>query len=892
MAKKMLIDATHPEETRVGIVDENNKLSDYDFESTLKKALKGNIYLAKVARVEPSLQAAFIDYGGDRHGFLAFNEIHPDYFRIPISDRQNAEKTLAETIEQEELKRQEEQEKSAIENPSSEISTFGGELDVEEEMETNFDQNTPSLHRLYKIQEVIKKNQVILVQVTKEERGGKGAALTTYISMAGRYCVLMPNSPNSGGISRKIASSKDRKRLREILDSLNTPEGMGLIIRTAGMERSKVEIKRDAEYLMRTWNEIRKVTLDSIAPCLIYQEDEIIKRAIRDLYSKDVDQILVQGEEGYKVAKNFMKTLMPSHGKRVQLYKDDESPLFFSHRIERQIDEMHMPMVRLPSGGSIVIHPTEALVSIDINSGRSTKERHIEETAFKTNLEAADEIYRQVRLRDLAGLIVIDFIDMDNAKNTAAVEKRIRDIFRMDRARVQIGKISAFGLLEISRQRLKASILETAFTPCAHCAATGYIRSVESTALMILRVLEEEGYSRKAKRILIKLPHSVAFYILNQKRKQIADIENRHAMAIELDGDESMHPPQYNIVRLEMLPEAIQDKPTQQTDNHHRQNDTPHRQNEAHHRQTGLQKSNTINNAARSQQKTSGDNTQEASTHSPQQHQKNEVSGSGSSSGRRRRRRRSGSSRHNEQGQVQAQAQTQTHGVASEFSEDAQLQKKYDQSLQTAAEKEANFLRTVKHSDNPEASDQSRGDINGGPGSAGRNRRRRNRNRNRKRTNNPNFQPGQNLQNVSDAEAHQPVIMQERSDNPEPANSREERAPTARPRRHNPKPRINESVTESAGASSSTPKAPIETESVQAKPKRTAQTKETASKEDAPKSTTRKRSAPAAKAEADGDSKATAPRKLRTKKTESVSEGAPTTEKKTRSRKKEQPAEE
>ncbi|MGN6671557.1 MAG: Rne/Rng family ribonuclease [Candidatus Nucleicultricaceae bacterium] len=877
MAKKMLIDATHPEETRVGIVDENNKLSDYDFESTLKKALKGNIYLAKVARVEPSLQAAFIDYGGDRHGFLAFNEIHPDYFRIPISDRQNAEKTLAETIEQEELKRQEEQQKSTSEDPSSEISTFGGELDVEEEMETNFDQNTPSLHRLYKIQEVIKKNQVILVQVTKEERGGKGAALTTYISMAGRYCVLMPNSPNSGGISRKIASSKDRKRLREILDSLNTPEGMGLIIRTAGMERSKVEIKRDAEYLMRTWNEIRKVTLDSIAPCLIYQEDEIIKRAIRDLYSKDVDQILVQGEEGYKVAKNFMKTLMPSHGKRVQLYKDDESPLFFKHRIERQIDEMHMPMVRLPSGGSIVIHPTEALVSIDINSGRSTKERHIEETAFKTNLEAADEIYRQVRLRDLAGLIVIDFIDMDNAKNTAAVEKRIRDIFRTDRARVQIGKISAFGLLEISRQRLKASILETAFTPCAHCAATGYIRSVESTALMILRVLEEEGYSRKAKRILIKLPPSVAFYILNQKRKQIADIENRHAMAIELDGDESMHPPQYNIVRLEMLPDATQDKTTQQNDTHHRQND-------AHHRQNGLQKSNNGNNGARPQP--SGDKTQEASVHSPQQHQKNE----GSSSGRRRRRRRSGSNRHNEQ-QAHGQVQTQAQDVTAEFSEDAQLQKKYDQSLQTAAEKEANFLRNVKHSDHSETSDQPRGDSNGGPGSAGRNRRRRNLNRNLKRNNNPKYQTGQYFQNVSDTQEHQPVTMQERSNNPEPANSREERAATARPRRHNPKPRVSES----AGESPSTPKAPagiesVGTESAKPKPKRTAKPKEAVEKEGAPKSSAKQKSTSSTKSESGDDSKPTTTRKPRAKKIESASDGAAKTEKKTRSRKKEQPA--
>ncbi|MBX9696658.1 MAG: Rne/Rng family ribonuclease, partial [Alphaproteobacteria bacterium] len=604
-----------------------------------------------------------------------------------------------------------------------------------------------SLHRLYKIQEVIKKNQVILVQVTKEERGGKGAALTTYISMAGRYCVLMPNSPNSGGISRKIANTKDRKRLREILDTLNTPEGMGLIIRTAGMERSKVEIKRDAEYLMRTWNEIRKVTLDSIAPCLIYQEDEIIKRAIRDLYSKEVDEILVDGEEGYKVAKNFMKTLMPSHTKRVQLFKDEQSPLFFKHRIEKQIDEMHMPVVRLPSGGSIVIHPTEALVSIDINSGRSTKERHIEETAFKTNMEAADEIYRQVRLRDLAGLIVIDFIDMDNAKNTANVEKRVRDIFRNDRARVQIGKISAFGLLEISRQRLKASLLETAFTPCAHCAATGFVRSVESTALMILRILEEEGYSKKAKRISIKLPRSVAFYMLNQKRTQIADIERRHQVHFDLDGDDTLYIPQYSIVRLELTPDALLEK----EEGHH----------EPHRRHAGVQHQQVVHQTKEPAPHHREPVTEErpAAAHpQPQPHHQQDPRPEGSTSSRRRRRRR-GSNRNNPESQqnrikpesVQDQNVAEPPQVgSSEYTQNAQLQKRYDQILQTNAEKEANFM-AKEHLIDPAAprhheprEPRQALDSNGQPiPGGGRNRRRRNRGRNRGRR--PDSQQDQNV---------------------------------------------------------------------------------------------------------------------------------------------------
>lgn len=555
MTKTMIIDAAHPEETRVAVIDENNRLSDFDFESTTKQIFKGNIYLAKVARVEPSLQAAFIDYGGNRHGFLAFSEIHPDYFRIPVSDRE----ALKAELQQSELEEKTEElpplteitktsESNVEDEFSMPISVLGGEAPPHEEDELII--RRPSLHRRYKIQEVIHKNQIMLIQVVKEERGGKGAALTTFLSIAGRYCVLMPNSPRSGGISRKISNANDRTRLREILDDLAISEGMGLIIRTAGRERTKMEIKRDAEYLMRTWNGIRLHTLESIAPTLIYEEEDIIKRAIRDLYTKDVESILVDGEDGYKIAKTFMKTLMPSHVKRVQNYKSTTIPLFRKFGVEAQIDEMYNPAVRLSSGGSIVIHPTEALVSIDINSGRSTRERHIEETALKTNLEAADEIARQVRLRDLAGLIVIDFIDMDEPRHVAAVERRIREAFKNDRARIQMGKISPFGLLELSRQRLRPSILETTAHPCSHCNATGFVRSIESSSLYILRAIEDEGYKGNVAEILVHVPQKVAFYLLNSKRSHLRMIEERHNLQVFIEGDESLISPQYRLSRL------------------------------------------------------------------------------------------------------------------------------------------------------------------------------------------------------------------------------------------------------------------------------------------------------------------------------------------------------
>jgi ribonuclease E len=558
MKKTMIIDAAHPEETRVAVIDENNRLSDFDFESATKKIFKGNIYLAKVARVEPSLQAAFIDYGGNRHGFLAFSEIHPDYFRIPVSDREALKAELHQSVFEEktedlrppleDIRTEASLEPGTEEEFSMPISVLGGESPPHEEDELII--RRPSLHRRYKIQEVIHKNQIMLIQVVKEERGGKGAALTTFLSIAGRYCVLMPNSPRSGGISRKISNATDRTRLREILDDLAISEGMGLIIRTAGRERTKMEIKRDAEYLMRTWNGIRLHTLESIAPALIYEEEDIIKRAIRDLYIKDVESILVDGEEGYKIAKTFMKTLIPSHIKRIQNYKSTTTPLFRKFGVEAQIDEMYNPAVRLSSGGSIVIHPTEALVSIDINSGRSTRERHIEETALKTNLEAADEIARQVRLRDLAGLIVIDFIDMDEPRHIAAVERRVREAFKNDRARIQMGKISPFGLLELSRQRLRPSILETTAHPCTHCNATGFVRSIESASLYILRAIEDEGFKGSSAEVLVHVPPKVAFYLLNSKRSHLRMIEERHNMHVFIEGDESLISPQYRLNRL------------------------------------------------------------------------------------------------------------------------------------------------------------------------------------------------------------------------------------------------------------------------------------------------------------------------------------------------------
>lgn len=535
----MLIDATHMEETRVAIVDASHTLMDYDFNSSLKKTIKGNIYLAKIARVEPSLQAAFVDYGNMRHGFLAFNEIHPDYFRIPMSDREELQKEIL-TITQTSDHGEDPLEESA----TDEDDTFN---DKGPHLEDSGKRRFASLHRRYKIQEVLKKGQIVLVQAIKEERANKGAALTTFLSLPGRYCVFMPNSPKSGGISRKISNQNDRSRLKKSLSALNLPQGMGLIVRTAGKDRTRTEIKKDAEYLMRLWNDIRETTLASVAPSLIYQEDDIIKRAIRDMYSKDVDEILVEGDEGYKNAKTFMKTLMPSHGKKIKHYKQETCSLFHAHTLEEQIDNLHHAQVSLPSGGSIVLHPTEALVSIDVNSGKSTRERHIEETAFKTNLEAAVEIARQVRLRDLAGLIVIDFIDMDEPRNIAAVERRVKESFKQDRARVQMGRISSFGLFELSRQRLNPSILEVSAQSCSHCKGTGYVRSTESLSMHILRSLEDMCLKHAARTLTVNVSTPVAFYLFNYKRSTLNTIENRHHVQIIIQTDDHLGPENFTI---------------------------------------------------------------------------------------------------------------------------------------------------------------------------------------------------------------------------------------------------------------------------------------------------------------------------------------------------------
>jgi ribonuclease E len=688
MTKRMLIDATHAEETRV-VVLEGNRLEDFDVETQSRRQLKGNIYLAKVVRVEPSLQAAFVEYGGNRHGFLAFGEIHPDYYQIPVADRQRliqmqeeearaeeeaddfpgTEDTPSQPLQVDQDIRQGDAyttapliaaapsedagaepaepssegsapaprsdstelgpdaapeasepavshetavsinetepvpphadvsapefsapefsapefsapQFSAPESSGSESSgidttsdagqneedrlgsrvqevpqtdqappeTIGGENDTGDEVRER--RSVSRFTRNYKIQEVIRRRQILLIQVVKEERGTKGAALTTYISLAGRFCVLMPNSPRGGGISRKITSATDRRRLKEVTAELEIPRGMGLIVRTAGANRPKPEIKRDCEYLLRLWDDIREHTLRSVAPALIYEEASLIKRAIRDVYSRDVDEILVDGEDGWKAARDFMRMLMPTHVKKVQLWRDGGVPLFTRQQVESQLDAMLVPSVQLRSGGYLVINQTEALVAIDVNSGRSTRERGIEETALRTNLEAADEVARQLRLRDLAGLIVIDFIDMESKKHNTAVERRMKDALKNDRARIQVGPISHFGLMEMSRQRLRPSIAETSLSICSHCGGTGHVRSTESAALHILRTLEEEGSKRRAAEILVHVASSCALYILNNKRERLTDIEARYGMKIGFAADETLLPAQTRIDRV------------------------------------------------------------------------------------------------------------------------------------------------------------------------------------------------------------------------------------------------------------------------------------------------------------------------------------------------------
>jgi ribonuclease E len=648
----MLIDASHPEETRVVVLD-GQRVEEFDFEAASKRPLKGNIYLAKVTRVEPSLQAAFVEYGGNRQGFLAFSEIHPDYYQIPVADRMallaeqeeearqrqeddiesfeissgkhpskkkadssddagladDAESDTAEDSDEESSQDGETNSENGFEEPAAEFVVEGEEEVVthveetavegpeeqpatEAPVEFGFEPSSPDeaaseeapaaeiptengesapaaderrepaqaleakrpsqrwmRRRHYKIQEVIKRRQIILVQVVKEERGNKGAALTTYLSLAGRYCVLMPNTPRGGGISRKITNATDRKRLKSAAQALDLPEGMGLIIRTAGENRTKLEIKRDYEYLLRLWDTIRELTLKSTAPACVYEEGDLIKRAIRDLYNKDVTEVVVEGEDGYRNAKDFMRMLMPSHAKNVKPYKEPV-PLFQRHHIEAQLDAMFSPTVTLKSGGYLVINQAEALVAIDVNSGRATREHSIEETATKTNLEAADEIGRQLRLRDLAGLIVIDFIDMEDSRNDRAVEKRLHNAVKNDRARIQIGKISQFGLMEMSRQRLRAGVIAGSTVPCPHCGGQGIVRSVESTSLRVLRALEEEAQKQRCEALLVHVAADVAIYTLNQKRRELARIETDYDFAITFEPREGLKAGDFEIDRI------------------------------------------------------------------------------------------------------------------------------------------------------------------------------------------------------------------------------------------------------------------------------------------------------------------------------------------------------
>ena len=528
MPNRMLIDANHDEETRVIVLNTEGKIEEFDIEAKDRNQIRGNIYLAKVTRVEPSLQAAFVEYGGNRHGFLAFNEIHPDYYQIPTSER----KKLLD--EESELASNSDASENMDEPPSDE---------AEDVINHEESKRSTKQRKRYKIQEVIKKRQIILVQVTKEERGNKGAALTTYISLAGRYCVLMPNTARGGGISRKISDIKTRNKIKDSIDSLKIPDGMGVIIRTAGAQRTKTEIKRDFEYLTRLWQTIRDLTLNSSAPELIYEEGSLVKRSIRDLYNKEVEEIVISGENAFLEAKNFMKMLIPSHVKFIKKYLD-AVPLFINYNAESELDNMFHANVRLPSGGYLVINQTEALVAIDVNSGRSTREHNIEDTALRTNLEASDEVARQLRLRDLAGLIVIDYIDMEERRNNRSVEKRLKEALRMDRARIQVGHISQFGLMEMSRQRMRSSLLESSMTKCYHCNGIGRVGSISSQSVQIIRAIEQDLIKNGKNNIVLYTNIELSNYLLNSKRKNLSEIEDRYEIMIEIkvaeiDGDET-----------------------------------------------------------------------------------------------------------------------------------------------------------------------------------------------------------------------------------------------------------------------------------------------------------------------------------------------------------------
>lgn len=529
MANQILIDAVHQEEVRVAVT-KNSRLEEYDFEFDSRRPIRGNIYLAKVTRVEPSLQAAFVDYGGNRNGFLPFAEIHPDYYQIPVADKEALLESNSKELNNDET----DEEIDENSNDPSHVEDLGG--DDFEEIETINKKRNKDLIKNYKIQEVIKKNQILLIQVSKEERGNKGAAITTYTSIPGRYCVFMPNSTSGGGVSRRIKNPKERKKLKNTLDKLNVPENMGLIIRTAGAKTTSTEIKRDYKYLTKTWDKIKENTLSSNAPSLIYEDGGVIQRSLRDLYSKEIDNVFIEGKETYKIAKNFMKLLMPSHAVKVKEWKED-SPIFQKNNIEQQLSSIYADEVFLPSGGSLVLNQTEALVAIDVNSGSSTKYHNIEETALKTNLEAAEEIARQLRLRDMAGLVVIDFIDMEKFANRRSIEKKLKESLKSDRSKIQVGKISSFGLLEMSRQRIRSSIKEGVYSPCSNCDGTGLIRSIDSRSLELLRTISEISIKENIKKIDAEIPNEILNYLINQKRNLLIDLENNQGAAINFYGN-------------------------------------------------------------------------------------------------------------------------------------------------------------------------------------------------------------------------------------------------------------------------------------------------------------------------------------------------------------------
>ncbi len=629
MTTRMLIDARHREETRVAVV-KGNRIEEFDFESAERKQLKGNIYLAKVTRVEPSLQAAFIDYGGNRHGFLAFSEIHPDYYQIPKEDRDALLREEAEHAAEEAALRAEhdldddefEDEDSSEEPGEDDIERFEDDGGVEPEdgetprrkRKSNGDEaavedlreRRMNLRRRYKIQDVIHRRQVLLVQVVKEERGNKGAALTTYLSLAGRYCVLMPNTSHGGGISRKISNAGDRKRLKSIMADMQLPPSMGCIVRTAGLQRTKVEIKRDFDYLARLWDGIRETTLKASAPALVYGDSDLIKRAIRDIYNKEIDEVIVEGEDGYRQAKEFMRLLMPTHARRIKHYAD-AVPLFQRAGVEEQLAAMYHPVVQLKSGGYLVINPTEALVSIDINSGRSTREHSIEQTATATNLEAAQEIGRQLRLRDMAGLVVIDFIDMDNNSNVRKVEKAMKEALKNDRARIQVGRISSFGLMEMSRQRLRTGVLEASTRACPHCEGTGLVRTASSSGISALRMIEDEAARGRGSVLTLRASQEAAVYVLNRKRADIAEIEDRYGviveiipgqdeegahMTVEASGPPPAHPPKFvQIIEDDEddLPEEIEDEIEEDEVDETEVEDQPRRREQPREREAGAE---------------------------------------------------------------------------------------------------------------------------------------------------------------------------------------------------------------------------------------------------------------------------------------------------------------